>query len=874
MRFLFLDWLSLRDPALPIDDTCCMKLRFDWKTTTQHIRNALGDFAIRFDGAASPRLSSSVVSQAIRDAFVADQRRLLSTDPSVSIIRRFLRRNRYCTIGVALSPSGFISVAVETGPGSGRRSRMRDTAECIAALLVRLVGIAAMGRSPDRGLELSDKTFLISPLTIMPVGVEIPTTIIGTTVDQLAEAALTRSNLEVFKVDRETPAGQGLLRSGNAFHVLARRFTVAAEQTVRQIEFATLPPDGGVQTAELARERATDGYNILKEITAWFWGSTALLCGAFLALILMPSIAFVRRPLELNDLNDEAIPWLFALFFGLALIIAYSVMGLERLFDHRPQDERIRLWNPLGSSFWAIFLFCHWLVLPALVLAFLWFAIEVFWYGYSPTAPKFLLTLVNEEEFRLFVQRDTTTFIAVLERFAWVFPALAVGLLKFSHDKLVGIVIGTQEDSRYQLFLEKFDPILAAGENYVRQLTNVLGEGAASKLPDFGMVRNRIASTRARLTKLIENAKTRFNRSAAATVAIVGAIAAIPGLSELRPDVPADPKDRYARAFETGRIAGENEGKPKLLKRCQMAGGDICPPELQASWNFGNMIGTQSVTFREVSQRADRLESSLRSEAFRKAVVDNVAAAVVAAMKTGKKDEETRGQALTDDALLVRAIELGIEGALKPPPPSVKVDAKQIAREILDQFKEDSFPVLHALPPPCRPDSRLVASIYFLRTKTSWNEATCFTTKAGWINHKMKAARAEQKDGNSRLLACDLRKEKELSVVHKDLITTVLDRLKPVSSPKQILVVGYADSTGPVVSNVMVSNRRANNVATFLRQELGDDITVSAIGRSETSLAGDFRRGDLYEAATSRRVDIRLCYPVVEEPRCAGYCGG
>lgn len=884
--FLFLDWLPLRDPALKADTEAhpqahpLVSLARGMKA--EEIRDECMVFVTAIETIRTWEGKSWSRDLAAPKAFIEDRRGLFLKDPAAEIVAGYLNENGYTSrsMAAALSRSGFVAIVIKCESSTSRTDYELtfDQAESAAAMLFRLIGIATLGRAPQRGFEFNgiedSYPFLISPLAIMPVSADKKDILIDPTPDttELAGDALMLEHLKKLRVDKGSSDVGRLLRNGDtpqefeAVDAVAQRYAIAAEQAIRQIESVILPREDASPNAQKIRNQTTDGYERLKEIAEILFKSSMSLCVIFFLIIVLPSLSPINSFFKPGIVNENAIPWLFALFFLLATFISVSVMGLDGLFDHRSQRDPSK-WA-IGAWF-ARRIYANRRVLPVIVTVFLVCAGILFW------GSKYICGLLGTEclTYNPLANKSNSTFTNVLVHLVWALPALGVGLLKFSHDRLADITIGTKEDSRYQDFLKKFEPVLAAGADYCKQLKNAIGAKPEDlHLPDFERIRERISWLRSSIAEAIEQARMRFNRTAATTLVLVGALATLPGLSEFKPDTPPD--DRFILAFEAGHSAGERV--PKLLRRC-LVKGEVCAVDEQVSWNAGYSAGLQSRSFREITERLDKAKLNItvnvdghKPEDLGKLITESVLKAL------RHKGENEAGEPLTKSELLVKAITMGISEALPPPPPepSLKVDAKEIAREILDQFKEDSFPVLHALPPPCRPDSRLVASVYFLRTKTSWNEATCFTTKAGWRSHKMKGARAEPKDGNNRLIACDLREEKDLSVVHKDLITTVLDRLKPVSPPKQILVVGYADSTGPVVSNVAVSNRRASTVATFLRQELGQDIAVSAIGRSETSLAGDFRRGDLYEAAASRRVDIRLCYPVGEEPRCAGYCGG
>lgn len=892
--FLFLDWLPLRDPALEADTEAhpqphpqahpLVPLTRGMKA--EEIRDECMVFATAIETIRTWEDKSWSRDLAAPKAFIEDRRGLFLKDPAAEIVAGYLNETGYASrsMAAALSRSGFVAIVIKCESSTSRTDYELtfDQAESAAAMLFRLIGIATLGRAPQRGFEFNgiedSYPFLISPLAIMPVSADKEDILIDSTADttELAGNALMLKHLKRLRVDKGSSDVGRLLRNGDvrrefeAVDAVAQRYAVAAEQAIRQIESVILPREDASPNAQKIRNQTTDGYERLKEIAEILFKSSMSLCILFFLIIVLPSLSPINSFFKPGIVNENAIPWLFALFFLLATFISISVMGLDGLFDHRSQRDPSK-WA-IGAWF-ARRIYANRHVLPVIVTVFLICAGILFW------GSKYICSLLGTEclTYNLLADKSNSTFTNVLVHLVWALPALGVGLLKFSHDRLADITIGTKEDSRYQDFLKKFEPVLAAGADYCKQLKNAIGvKPEELHLPDFERIRERISWLRSSIAEAIEQARMRFNRTAATTVVLVGALATLPGLSEFKPDKPPDPADRFARAFEAGHSAGENGG----IERC-LVKGEPCAVDEQVSWNSGYSAGMQARSFREINERLDKAKLNVtvnvdghKPEDLGKLITESV----IAALRHKGKNET--GESLTKGELLVKAITMGITEAPHPPSPelSLKVDTKQIAREILDQFKEDSFPVLHALPPPCRPDSRLVASVYFLRTKTSWNEATCLMTKDGRKGFRTKAAIAEPKDPNERIIACEKRKVEGLPVVQESLIDAVLTRLKPRPSVEQILVVGYADSTGPVVSNVMVSNRRANNVATFLRRELKDKtrVSISAIGRSETSLAGDFRRGDLYEDAVSRRVEIRLCYPVSADDklRCAGYCGG
>jgi len=1149
-RFLFLDWISLREPALPIDDKLRVTKRFVRGMNKEEIRVICGEFTAKIEGIDARDILTWSQEAAAPTAFITDYRRLLLNDPSAAVVAEYLNESVELTraVGVSLSRSGFIAVAVECEDSGDKEHRdlMRDKAESVAALVVRLVGIAVSGKSPQRGLELSGandaKHFLVSPLAIMPVAVECQE-LPADEVDLLAEAALAAGTLKELEIEKETSKGS-LLESGSALDAIAQRYAAAAEQTIRQIEAATLPPEDATPTTPGVKNETTDGYEVLRKIARVLSRSTIFLCLVFFTIIFLPSLDLINNSLKPYLPNHKAVPWLFSLFFVLALIISVAVLGLERLFDHRPQDDTIRVWNPLGSAFWARILFHSWWVLPAIVLGFLSWAFAAFWLSRW-------LGITLHPPLSFLAPGSDSTFAVILNGIIWAAPALAIGLLKFSHDRLAGIVIGTQEDSRYQSFLEKFDPVLAAAELYSKQLRNTeVVKSKPRQLPDFGAIRNRIALVRARLSKEIEQAKTRFNRSAAATVVMAGAIAAIPGLTEIEPD---GREEQVHLALASGFLEGKDNSWEEA--NCKILNDD-CKTNEWIAWSLGRSIGSQSRSFQGLQSEVekinlylaetgpnpperlkksiagalkddellrsalsealkdavkdlpetlpdklemiignavaealkndgkqatinaltegnllknviatalregpvipmdrleaaiksgvaealkkegkqatiealteedrlktvisaalkelpdipmDRLETAIRSgvaealkkegkqatidalieddrlkkviatalkelpdvpmdkleAAIRRAVsvaltnegkqatanaltegnllqnaiteavtkvpdlswpmlrvmignaasealraerqksdptigernlLENTIIVVMVKLIPGLKREDlnalvahavsealkakggqTASDVGTEDELLAKAIATGVIEALRrwnggDLRQTGNVDAKELAKAILEAFKEDSFPVLPALPTPCRQEDRLFASVYFARSKASWSQAVCVKID-DHPAHRLEHNERGQVAANDSIAACAEGELSDVETAKRDLSSAIMSRLETTPSVKQILVVGYADSTGPVNSNIRISNDRAVAVAEYLRSKLRGktpDVPISAVGRSEVSLAGEFRAGGLggdpglYESGASRVAEIRLCFP-------------
>jgi hypothetical protein len=894
--FLFLDWLPLRDPALEADTEAhpqphpqahpLVPLTRGMKA--EEIRDECMVFATAIETIRTWEDKSWSRDLAAPKAFIEDRRGLFLKDPAAEIVAGYLNETGYASrsMAAALSRSGFVAIVIKCESSTSRTDYELtfDQAESAAAMLFRLIGIATLGRAPQRGFEFNgiedSYPFLISPLAIMPVSADREDIRIDSAVDttELARNALTLKHLKKLRIDKGSSDVGRLLRNGDApqefeaVDAVAQRYAVAAEQAIRQIESVILPREDASPNAQKIRNQTTDGYERLKEIAEILFKSSMSLCILFFLIIVLPSLSPINSFFKPGIVNENAIPWLFALFFLLATFISISVMGLDGLFDHRSQRDPSK-WA-IGAWF-ARRIYANRHVLPVIVTVFLVCAGILFW------GSKYICSLLGTEclTYNLLADKSNSTFTNVLVHLVWALPALGVGLLKFSHDRLADITIGTKEDSRYQDFLKKFEPVLAAGADYCKQLKNAIGvKPEELHLPDFERIRERISWLRSSIAEAIEQARMRFNRTAATTVVLVGALATLPGLSEFKPDKPPDPADRFARAFEAGHSAGENGG----IERC-LVKGEPCAVDEQVSWNSGYSAGMQARSFREINERLDKAKLNVtvnvdghKPEDLGKLITESV----IAALRHKGKNET--GESLTKGELLVKAITMGITEAPHPPSPepSLKVDTKQIAREILEQFKEDSFPVLHALPKPCRPDSRLVAAVYFVRTKTNWAQATCVSIK-GKQSYRTVAGKVGQEATNERD-ACWINKapEEKIDKAKSHLSSAIAEYLKARPAVRQVLVVGYADSTGPVNSNIRVSNERAATVANYLRQQLENktpDVSISAIGRSEASLAGDFRRGDLYQSAASRRAEIRLCYPSPSDAnavlRCAGYCG-
>lgn len=896
--FLFLDWLPLRDPALEADTEAhpqphpeahpLVSLASGIKV--EEIRDECMVFATVIETIRTWEDKSWSRDLAAPKAFIEDRRGLFLKDPAAEIVAGYLNETGYASrsMTAALSRSGFVAIVVKCESSTSRTDYELtfDQAESAAAMLFRLIGIATLGRAPQRGFEFNgiedSYPFLISPLAIMPVSVDGEDILIGSTAGttELAGNVLMLKHLKRLRVDKGASDVGRLLRNGDvrrefeAVDAVAQRYAVAAEQAIRQIESVILPREDASPNAQKIRNQTTDGYERLKEIAEILFKSSMSLCIIFFLIIVLPSLSPINSFFKPGIVNENAIPWLFALFFLLATFISISVMGLDGLFDHRSQRDPSK-WA-IGAWF-ARRIYASRRVLPVIVTVFLVCASILFW------GSKDICSLLGTEclTYNLLAKESNSTFTNVLVHLVWALPALGVGLLKFSHDRLADITIGTKEDSRYQDYLKKFEPVLAAGADYCKQLKNAIGvKPEELHLPDFERIRERISWLRSSIAEAIEQARMRFNRTAATTVVLVGALATLPGLSEFKPDKPPDPEDRFIHAFEAGHSAGERV--PKVLRRC-LVNGEACAVDEQISWNSGYSAGLQARSFREINERLDKakFDVTVKVDGYNQEELGKLISASVIKALRHKGDNEA-GEALTKGELLVKAITTGITEAPHPPPPesSVKVDAKQIAREILEQFKEDSFPVLHALPKPCRPDSRLVASVYFVRTKTNWAQATCVSIK-GKQSYRTVAGKVDQEATNERD-ACWINEspEEKIDKAKTHLSSAIAEYLKARPAVKQVLVVGYADSTGPVNSNIRVSNERAAAVANYLRQQLENKapgVSISAIGRSEVSLAGDFRRGDLYQSAASRRAEVRLCYPSPSDAsavlRCAGFCG-
>ena len=179
-------------------------------------------------------------------------------------------------------------------------------------------------------------------------------------------------------------------------------------------------------------------------------------------------------------------------------------------------------------------------------------------------------------------------------------------------------------------------------------------------------------------------------------------------------------------------------------------------------------------------------------------------------------------------------VKLGCDGVRQCPYPS----AADIAAQILQQFKEKSFPVLPALPVNCRNDNRLIATVYFRRGGHSLDDANCMVVPDDRDNTLL--VEGTKRGDVDTAKSCNDADSAKLSTLERKLRTSVSSR---IGTSDQILVVGYTDSTGPVSSNINISNGRARSVAEALRKK--DSISaiqtqISAIGRSEVAQAGEF----------------------------------
>lgn len=73
---------------------------------------------------------------------------------------------------------------------------------------------------------------------------------------------------------------------------------------------------------------------------------------------------------------------------------------------------------------------------------------------------------------------------------------------------------------------------------------------------------------------------------------------------------------------------------------------------------------------------------------------------------------------------------------------------------------------------------------------------------------------------------------------------------------RKIIVEGHTDSRGSAAYNLALSQRRANSVAKILRQELGPDVIVEAVGRGKTR---PIDRNDTDKGrAANRRVELKI----------------
>lgn len=81
----------------------------------------------------------------------------------------------------------------------------------------------------------------------------------------------------------------------------------------------------------------------------------------------------------------------------------------------------------------------------------------------------------------------------------------------------------------------------------------------------------------------------------------------------------------------------------------------------------------------------------------------------------------------------------------------------------------------------------------------------------------------------------------KLSVKHKSSLRDYLDNAGKVTS---IEIEGHADSSGDSKYNVKLSSRRANNVAQYIRNEIGKNVKISmkAYGESQPSCSVEINK--------------------------------
>jgi len=102
-----------------------------------------------------------------------------------------------------------------------------------------------------------------------------------------------------------------------------------------------------------------------------------------------------------------------------------------------------------------------------------------------------------------------------------------------------------------------------------------------------------------------------------------------------------------------------------------------------------------------------------------------------------------------------------------------------------------------------------------------------------------------------------------LSEDGKLIIVERIARFGHEKNKVEVMVVGHTDSTGPEAYNQVLSERRAQNVATFIeqmKQSPDTSIEVSGMGESEPVASNDSREG----RAANRRVVITAVGTVQE----------
>ena len=187
----------------------------------------------------------------------------------------------------------------------------------------------------------------------------------------------------------------------------------------------------------------------------------------------------------------------------------------------------------------------------------------------------------------------------------------------------------------------------------------------AAQLPGFDRLAQRVESEKSRIAKFIDEAKSRFNRSAALTAVLVGALVALEPLQQLKPDERQTRKDNIA-----GVISDVYKAIPAIPnpETCTIGGGK-CTANEKAAYATAHAVrahlelikdkivppGTGTGTTVTAKDIQDAVAAALSQNGFLKnAIQDEVADALIRLPKTENPEPSTMGiEGIIADAIVV-----------------------------------------------------------------------------------------------------------------------------------------------------------------------------------------------------------------------------